>query len=211
MEQKNTEGNYFVFLGEVCRNTKNNQTTIENIVLEKLFNAEYETIFRPSKKAKDKKDNVIDNINKTIQFPDGYNYNTLQRAYKNCNMKNVRSKMDFEYRLINGLMLNMPNEKEREDLAKKVANSIIFDDQNISATDFDSQMEAIEEFPKNISKLEVLYNAHNRAKQMVEYIGNNKDRDNLIKSMTYKKVVEDLASIYIREYDIAKTKEYYLD
>ena len=62
--------------------------------------------------------------------------------------------MDFEYRLINGLMLNMPNEKEREDLAKKVANSIIFDDQNISATDFDSQMEAIEEFPKNISNLQ---------------------------------------------------------
>ena len=208
-KDKTNKNHHFEFLDNDINILDCNYENLGKILVDELFKVEYNGVFRPSKKADEDIFHLIDQVNKTIQFPKDYDCEKLKEAYNISNMTNVKSKIDFEVRLINGLMSNMPDEADRWNFAKRVANSIVFDKEDISKTDFSSQIESIKEMPNDIRKIEVIANAYDIAKEELDVIGNNKDKDNLIRSMAYKKVIDHLASIYADEYEIAKTEFYY--
>jgi hypothetical protein len=202
MKKANEEDKFFICFGEVGGlNSKFKSPT--DILVEKLYNLEYNIVQSPVKDKENERAEFIDSVNKTISFPEGYNYNTLQRAYKNCDLKNVRSKRDLESRFFEGFKVNMPDDHERMILAKRIADAISLDE-NPEKTNFNYQVEIIKEFPKNFNKLETIFNAYQIMKDKLEAIGTDKEGDSFIRSLAYKKSIETLLPLYNREVEIEK-------
>ena len=196
------------FLGEVIGQKYNNPS---QIMLDKLFKFEYNAQLGGKKKSTEEhRRMLVDEIRKTIDFPDGYNPKTLKVALSHCDLSRVHNLHSLFDCLVGGLKFNMPEEVERKLFALKLIDTIENKNQFIDGNYVSEQLSLVAPFPEGFNRLESLENALHHATHEFAELHSEREGDAIVCRNAYEKTAIILADFVASEkaiQELAKESE----
>ena len=197
--------NETAFLGEIIGQKYANPA---QIMLEKLYKFEYNTQLGGKKKeTEEHRRMLVDEIRKTIDFPDGYTPKTLKVALSHCDFSRVHNLHSLFDCLVGGLKYNMPEEVERRLFALKVIDTLENKNQLLDSDYLSDQFSKIASFPEGFNRLESLENALHHATYELNELHSEREGDAIVCRNAYEKTALILADFVASEKVIQELAE----
>lgn len=185
-----------VFLGEEIGSKLSNPA---QIMVDKLYTFEYNAQLGGRKKeTEEQREELVDQIRKSIEFPQGYSIKTFEVALSHCDFSHTYNKQTLYDALERGLKYNMPDEMERKALALKIIESVD-DSKQIDSFFVADQFSRITSFPDGYSKLSCLQEAHNGALYELAQVQTEKEGDAIVRRTAYTNASSILSTFINKE------------
>ena len=175
-------------------------TSPAQIMFEKLYKFEYNAQLGGKKTSTEThRKMLVDEIRKSIEFPEGYSPKTLAVALSHCNLTGSYNLHLLFDSLDKGFKVNMPDERERKLFVLKLIDALDNKNQQFDSDYLSEQFSRISSFPKGFSRLQCLQYAKASAMDGLAQIGPDREGDAIVRKSAYEKTAIILADFIASE------------